>query len=322
MCGIAGFLRVGGFRAPDAQRILAAQCQTLLHRGPDDIGTWIDADAGIALGHRRLSILDLSPAGHQPMMSASGRYVIVLNGEIYNHLEIRARLEAADSAPDWRGHSDTESLLAGFDRWGLEFTLGLAAGMFAFAVWDRQDKTLTLARDRMGEKPLYYGWQGGALLYGSELKALRAHPDFRGTIDHSVVASYMRHGYVRAPHSIYHNIFKLVPGASVRFSRNHAAGFVPAPQVYWSLREVVVRGRRDPFPGDEEAAAGELENLLRRSIASQSIADVSVGAFLSGGIDSSLVVALMQAQSSRAVRSLTTRMTRSSEISFPEAWVV
>src|SRR6266851_578987 len=305
MCGIAGFVKVGGFSEADARRTIDAQTGTLFHRGPDDGGTWLDPDAGVALGHRRLSVLDLSPAGHQPMVSATGRYVVVLNGEIYNHLDIRARLDGAESAPAWRGHSDTETLLASIDRWGIEFTLGISAGMFAFVVWDRHERTLTLARDRMGEKPLYYGWQGGSFLFGSELKALRVHPGFRREIDREVLADYMRHGYIRAPHCIYQNIFKLLPGTYLQVSTSRAAGVLPAPKIYWSMREVVEQGRRDPFQGDEEEAARILEDLLGRAVALQSIADVSLGAFLSGGIDSSLVVALMQARSSKPVKTFT-----------------
>jgi asparagine synthase (glutamine-hydrolysing) len=305
MCGIAGFLKVGGYSAVDGQRTIDAQTRTLLHRGPDDEGTWQDPAAGIALGHRRLSILDLSIAGHQPMVSASGRYVIVLNGEIYNHLEIRTRLAGAESTPQWRGHSDTETLLASIDRWGIESTLELSVGMFAFAVWDRHDRTLTLARDRMGEKPLYYGWADGSLIFGSELKALRVHPDFRPQLDRDVLADYMRHGYVRAPGCIYENTFKLLPGTYLQLPANQPAGNLPSPKSYWSLRGVADQGRRDPFQGDDEQAARLLEDLLGQAVALQSIADVSLGAFLSGGIDSSLVVALMQARSTRPIQTFT-----------------
>jgi asparagine synthase (glutamine-hydrolysing) len=305
MCGITGFLKSGGFSEPDARCIIDRQTRTLLHRGPDDGGTWMDAGAGIALGHRRLSILDLSPAGHQPMVSASGRYVIVLNGEIYNHLDIRARLDSAESPPPWRGHSDTETLLAALDRWGIEAALNISVGMFAFAVWDRQERTLILARDRMGEKPLYYGWQGGLFLFGSELKAIRAHPNFRAEINREVLADYMRHGYVRAPHCIYQNVHNLLPGTYLQLSMNQSAGNLLFPKSYWSVREAVEHGRRDPFRGGDEEAVRMLEDLLGRAVALQSIADVSLGAFLSGGIDSSLVVALMQAQSSRPVKTFT-----------------
>ncbi|MGO8828771.1 MAG: asparagine synthase (glutamine-hydrolyzing) [Steroidobacteraceae bacterium] len=305
MCGITGFLTAGGFSEAEAQHTVEEQTRTLMHRGPDDGGTWVDPDAGIALGHRRLSILDLSLAGHQPMVSASGRYVIVLNGEIYNHLDLRARLDAAGSAPRWRGHSDTETLLAGIDQWGIESTLASSVGMYAFAVWDRHEKTLTLVRDRMGEKPLYYGWQGGSFLFGSELKAMLVHPGFRPVIDREVLADYMRRGYIRAPQCIYRDIFKLLPGTYLQLSMHDTAGALPAPKHYWSLREVVEQGRRDPFQGDEQEAARTLEELLGRAVALQSIADVSLGAFLSGGIDSSLIVALMQAHSSKPVKTFT-----------------
>jgi len=305
MCGITGFFKVGGFAEADARHTIDAQTTTLLHRGPDDGGTWLDPGAGVALGHRRLSVLDLSPAGHQPMVSASGRYVIVLNGEIYNHLDIRARLSGVQSAPTWRGHSDTETLLEGIDRWGIECTLSAVVGMFAFAVWDRRDKTLTLARDRMGEKPLYYGWQAGSFLFGSELKAIRVYPGFRTEIDRQVLADYVRRGYIRAPQCIYKDVFKLLPGTYLQLSNAQPVGTLPFARVYWSLLEVMDHGRHDPFPGDDEEAAGMLEELLGCAVAQQSIADVPLGAFLSGGIDSSLIVALMRARSSRPIKTFT-----------------
>jgi asparagine synthase (glutamine-hydrolysing) len=304
MCGIAGHFRPGGFSETDAQAAIGAQTQTLTHRGPDDVGTWLDPGAGIALGHRRLSILDLSTAGHQPMISASGRYVIILNGEIYNHLDIRARLDATEG-PRWRGHSDTETLLAAIDRWSIETSLKFTVGMFAFAVWDRQEKILTLARDRMGEKPLYYGWHGGSFLFGSELKALRAYPGFHASVDRDVLADYLHRGFIRAPRCIYRDFFKLLPGCYLQLRASEAAGVLPEPRTYWSLRQAVEQARRDPFQGDAEEASRQLEDLLGRAVAGQSIADVSLGAFLSGGIDSSMVVALMQAQSSKPVKTFT-----------------
>ncbi|MDI6748790.1 MAG: asparagine synthase (glutamine-hydrolyzing) [Rhodocyclaceae bacterium] len=286
---------------------------TLIHRGPDDVGVWVDADAGIALGHRRLAILDLSPAGHQPMVSTSGRYVIAFNGEIYNHLELRkalSKLGAGGTAPAWRGHSDTETLLAAFEAWGIEKTLTRCVGMFALALWDRETRTLTLARDRIGEKPLYYGWVRGALVFGSELKALRAYPGFDNVIERRALALFMRHNYVPAPWSIFENIWKLPPGCYVQFA---AAELTPGAspsgrgevKPYWSLREVAEAGLPDPFTGSEAEAVVELERLLLQSIAGQMVADVPLGAFLSGGIDSSTVVALMQAQSSRPVKTFT-----------------
>lgn len=298
MCGIAGFW--GEFGA-DARTTLDAMTSTLAHRGPDDAGAWLDEPSGIALGHRRLSILDLSPAGHQPMLSRCGRYVIVFNGEIYNHLDIRRELEAAGAQPGWRGHSDTETLLAALSHWGVTPTLQRMAGMFAFALWDRETHTLSLARDRLGEKPLYYGRLGTTLVFASELKALRAHPRWHGEIDRGALSLLLRHNYIPAPHSIYCAIRKLLPGTLLLLRADGSS----QETCYWSAAEVAERGVAEPFAGDERAAAGELERLLSRSVGRQMIADVPLGAFLSGGIDSSLIVALMQAQSARPVKTFT-----------------
>jgi asparagine synthase (glutamine-hydrolysing) len=304
MCGITGFLRKTGLPA-DHETVLRRQTGCLAHRGPDDEGLWIDAAAGIALGHRRLAIIDLSEAGKQPMSSDSGRLVLVYNGEIYNHLELRSELQGAGAAPAWRGHSDTETLLAGFEHWGIEETLRRANGMFAIALWDRTDRKLTLARDRLGEKPLYYGWQGDTLLFGSELKAVRAHPAFRAEIDRGALAALLRSGYVPAPVSIYRGIRKLSAGCTVEFSPASEAGSEPAPRAYWSLRAVAEQGFAHPFEGDDSAAVSRLDSLLRMAVHRQTIADVPLGAFLSGGIDSTTVVAMLQAQSSRRVRTFT-----------------
>lgn len=305
MCGIAGFFRPSGLAPAAARFDLEKMSATLSHRGPDDAGIWMDCAAGVALGHRRLSILDLSPAGHQPMVSASGRYVIIFNGEIYNHPDIFEEIERSGSPPAWRGHSDTEILLSAFDCWGIDAGLTKAAGMFAFALWDRQEQVLTLARDRAGEKPLYYGWQGDAILFGSELKALRAHPAFNAAVDRSVLSGYFRDGYIRAPHSIYQDIFKLPPGTYVHFSRQAQRGIMPKPHAYWSLRDVARQGLAKPFAGSDAEAIDRLETDLSRAVAQQRIADVPLGAFLSGGIDSSTITALMQAQSSRRVKTFT-----------------
>lgn len=299
MCGIAGFFSPADFGAESATVHVCGMSDALAHRGPDDSGQWIDADAGIALGHRRLSILDLSAAGHQPMCSASGRYVIVLNGEIYNHLELRAEL-GGDTR--WRGHSDIETLLAVIERWGLDRTLEKTVGMFAFALWDRTERVLTLARDRIGEKPLYYGWQGKHFLFGSGLGALSKHPAFQGEMNRDVLTLYLRHGYIPAPYSIYRGIQKLLPGTTLRLDRSCAAGSLPQPEPYWSLRDVTLAGRAWPFGGSDREAVDELERLLRRAVSLQRVADVPLGAFLSGGVDSSTVVALMQQQSSSRVR--------------------
>jgi len=306
MCGLSGFLQSGGFDASAAQASVRCMADALRHRGPDDAGVWVDAAVGVALGHRRLSILDLSPAGQQPMVSACGHYVVAYNGEIYNHLELRAELQAQGAAPPWRGHSDTETLLAAVAAWGVEAALKRCVGMFAWALWDRQLRQLTLARDRMGEKPLYYGWQGGVLLFGSELKALRAHPGFCTEVDRNVLALYLRHAYVPGPYSIYQGIYKLPAGAYLTLdAQAQPASALPSPRCYWRAWDAA-SAAAEPGPElDDATALTELEALLNQSIAGQRVADVPLGAFLSGGIDSSLVVALMQAQSSQPVQTFT-----------------
>ena len=304
MCGLAGFL--GGVvtqgHAGD-KAVLNRMTDTIVSRGPDDSGHWVDVDHRIGLGHRRLAIVDLSAAGHQPMPSASSRYVIAFNGEIYNHLQLRKELEVGGRAPAWRGHSDTETLLAGFDTWGIETTVKLAIGMFAFAVWDRQTDTLTLGRDRLGEKPLYYGWQGSGstavFLFGSELKALRAHPAFESKIDRGALCLQLRNNYIPAPYSIYEGISKLPPGSLLTVSLQQRD---PTVWKYWCGLQTAEAGVANPFEGSAEQAVDQLEVLLKDAIRQQMMADVPLGAFLSGGVDSSTVVALMQAQSTRAVK--------------------
>ena len=303
MCGLAGILGPPGAAGDDTLRATALRmADTLRHRGPDDGGAWSDAAAGVALGFRRLAIVDLSPEGRQPMASASGRYVLAFNGEIYNHRELRRELEAAGSGP-FRGHSDTEVMLSAFGHWGLAGAVGRFVGMFAFALWDRDERALHLGRDRMGEKPLFYGRAGSAFLFGSELKALRAHPDFRAGVDRDALALYLRLGYVPAPYSIYQGIRKLPPGTTLTIAAG--AGDEPGPVPYWSARRAAEAGAARPFEGTEADAADELERLLRDAVGRQMVADVPLGAFLSGGIDSSTVVALMQSQSPRPVRTFT-----------------
>ena len=300
MCGLTGFWQPCDFYPGSAEAIAEKMAERIIHRGPDDRGVWIDKSCGIVMAHRRLAILELSQAGHQPMVSASGRYVIVFNGEIYNHLDLRKEL--GDAA--WRGHSDTETLLAGFEGWGIETTLKRTVGMFAIAVWDREGKTLTLARDRIGEKPLYYGFQKNTFLFGSELKALKAHPDFMGEIDRDVLCLYLRHSYIPAPYSIYKGIKKLLPGHYIQFFL--ASGLHDSreaiPQTYWNMAEVAEKGQSHPFAGSDADAITILDEQLKQAIGLQMISDVPLGAFLSGGVDSSTIVALMQAQSSRPIR--------------------
>lgn len=310
MCGFVGFL--GGIAMQGAageEALLQRMADTIAHRGPDDAGYWHDIDRRIGLGHRRLSILDLSPAGHQPMHSASSRYVIAFNGEIYNHLELRNSLSlmaGSGGDPRWRGHSDTETLLAGFDAWGIQGTVERAIGMFAFAVWDRQTSTLTLARDRLGEKPLYYGWQGrgsrAVFLFGSELKSLRAHPLFENGIDRNALTLQLRHNCIPAPHSIYQGISKLPPAHMLTVSLKNPE---PKKWAYWTGAQIAESGVNEPFSGNASEAVDELETLLKDAVRQQMMADVPLGAFLSGGVDSSTIVALMQAQSPRPVKTFT-----------------
>lgn len=303
MCGFVGFLTAGQWaRDEAAPGLLARMANTIVHRGPDSAGYWHDTASGIALGHRRLAIVELSPAGAQPMHSACGRYALAFNGEIYNYLDLRREL---GDLP-WRGHSDTETLLAGFSAWGIRATIERCIGMFAIAVWDKKERQLTLARDRLGEKPLYYGWQGqgadACLLFGSDLAALKAHPAFAAGINRDALALYMRHNAIAAPHSIYQGIHKLSPGCLLTIS---LAQREPKIEPYWSLAQAAQRGVATPFAGKDAEAVDALEALLKDAVRQQMMADVPLGAFLSGGIDSSTVVALMQAQSKQPVKTFT-----------------
>lgn len=305
MCGLAGFLDLAADRPADALTAVAGRmADTLVHRGPDDRGTWADPAAGVALGFRRLSILDLSPAGHQPMASAAGRYVLAFNGEIYNYAALRAELEAAGKAPAFRGHSDTEVMLAAFEAWGVGEAVRRLVGMYGFAVWDRQARKLTLGRDRLGEKPMYYGWAGRVFLFGSELKALKAHPAFQGKVSRDALALLLRHSYIPAPHSIYDGVHKLPPGSTLTVDPAAGPG-VAEPVAYWSPRAAAEAGAADPFAGTDDEAVDELDRRLRETVRAEMVADVPLGAFLSGGVDSSLVVGLMQAQSPRPVKTFT-----------------
>lgn len=299
MCGITGYW---SNKTGPSEQLGAAMAQRIAHRGPDGSGVWVDGDSGVVLAHRRLAIIDLSEAGHQPMPSASGRYVISFNGEIYNFGQLRAELEQAGLAPAWRGGSDTEVMLAAFDAWGLRETLTKLNGMFALALWDRQQRTLTLARDRMGEKPLYYGRAGDSFLFGSELKSFYAHPDFVPEIDRDALSSYLRHNYVPGPKSIYRGIAKLPPAHFITLHSPDADR--PSPECYWDLDAVAQQGIASSF-SDEREAEEQLEALLVDSVGLRMVSDVPLGAFLSGGYDSTLIAALMQAQSSRPVKTFT-----------------
>jgi len=312
MCGIAGILSSRSVEAAT----LAAMSDRLRHRGPDDDGIWIDDSGRVGFGHRRLAIIDLSPAGRQPMRSADGRYVLSYNGEIYNHAEIRREVDRQFGPLAWRGHSDTETLVEAIARWGLESTLQRCVGMFALSLWDVKERTLQLARDRFGEKPLYYGWVGGNFVFASELSAIQRLPRFNNPIDRRALQQFSAYNYVPAPLSIFQRIYKLQPGCILTASLEAAANEQAAPmqsgflssslkiERYWSYRTTLLDGLDDPIE-DEGMALEELEAALSQAVMGQSLADVPVGAFLSGGIDSSTIVALYQKYSSRPVRTYT-----------------
>jgi len=302
MCGIAGAWLPEAGQPEDSLLALGRRLgAAIAHRGPDDAGAWAEPGAGLVLAHQRLAIVDLSPEGHQPMTSADGRWVIAFNGEIYDHARIRAELLALGHG--FRGRSDSEVLLAAISQWGVEAALTRGNGMLALAAWDRRERVLWLARDRLGKKPLYYGRSHGRLVFGSELSALRALPGFQPEVDPDALALLLRLDYIPAPHSILRGVRKLPAGHLLRLDAAAMAGAdLPAPRAWWSAlesqRAAITRG----FDGDEPAALGQLDALLRDATALRMEADVPLGCFLSGGTDSSLVAALMQAQSSRPVR--------------------
>jgi len=298
MCGLSGFVTPSGFENTNASATLQLMTEEIKHRGPDDHGQWIDPENGIAIGHRRLAIIDLTKAGHQPMESE--RFVIAFNGEIYNHLELRTRL----GDKYWTGHSDTETLLWGIQEWGLRMTLQACVGMFSLVLWDKKERKLSLARDRAGEKPLYYGWQGKTFLFGSELKALQRHPDFKSDIDRQTLELYIRRGYVPAPFSIFSGIKKLTPGTILEISPDRLDDGSTKPEHYWSLRNFLEDNSQKLDISPDEGVK-ELEALLLSSIKGQLLSDVPLGAFLSGGIDSSLIVSLMQSVSTKPVKTFT-----------------
>ena len=305
MCGLAGFIHPKAVQT-DAQlrQQVALMNEAISARGPDSAGAWSDATQGVALGHRRLAIMDLSPAGEQPMLSHCGRYVMVFNGEVYNHHQLRRQLESEGVCVSWRGHSDTEVMLAAIAHWGVEHAVTQFNGMFAFALWDRKHNSLTLARDRLGEKPRSYGWVNGIFFFASTLDACRAHPEFEAKIDPSVQALYLRHGQVPAPYSIFKGMRKLLPGQLLVLAKHDLEqAHLPMTHYYWQPRSIVEQALSHPFQGSEQEAIDELDRLLKDAVAMRMEADVPLGAFLSGGFDSSLVVALMQQASPQQVNS-------------------
>jgi asparagine synthase (glutamine-hydrolysing) len=305
MCGIAGFLGDSDHDVEALRDRINRMCVTLRHRGPDDSGCYVEEKIGLALGHRRLSILDLSSAGHQPMRSQSGRYVMVFNGEIYNHLALRKELESGGASLSWRGHSDTETLLACIDQWGFAKSLLRLVGMFALAVWDNRDRRLFLARDRMGEKPLYYGRQGGVFLFASELAAFREHPAFEGKVDRASLASLLRENCIPGTQCVYQGLRKLAPGFFVEIPAEHVLGQEPVQTSYWKLSDAIRAGKKEPFAGSDAEAVARLNELLRQAVSGQMVADVPLGVMLSGGTDSSLVTGVMQELSGYPIRTFT-----------------
>ena len=320
MCGIAGVLDPISSTSADRLSALASTMAACVeHRGPDDSGLWVDADAGVAFGHRRLAVIDLGAGGAQPMVSSGGRWVLAYNGEIYNHVEVRHRLERAGTR--FRGGSDTEVLVAAVERWGLDRALDACEGMFAAALWDRRDRDLHLLRDRFGEKPLYYGWAGKLFAFGSELKALCALPGFDAELNRGAVKSYLRHNCVPAPDTIWRGVHKLRPGHLVTV-HEPSQGVLPDQRCYWSAADAVARARQNQLTGSDSEMTDQLEDALSDAVAARMVADVPVGAFLSGGIDSSTIVALMQRQSSRPVRTFTVGFADRSFDESPEAAAV
>jgi asparagine synthase (glutamine-hydrolysing) len=302
MCGIAGFITPGLTNAMTLMRHVSGMTNAIIHRGPDDEGAWVEESAGLALGHRRLSIQDLSPAGHQPMASHCGRWVISYNGETYSGPELCPLLKARGTV--FQGHSDTEVMLEAIAAWGLEAAVKQFIGMFAFALWDRKEQTLYLVRDRLGIKPLYWGNAGPTFLFGSELKALLAHPDFHPNLNPQALAAYLKHAYVPTPLSIYEGVYKLPPGTILCRTPDGQI----TKKTFWSLEESITTGlsslEQDPNPSPEEAL-DDLEELLGDAVGRRMIADVSVGTFLSGGIDSSLITAIAQQHSAKPIQTFT-----------------
>ncbi len=301
MCGIVGFFSETGFEKAEAEKTATAMSDAIRHRGPDAAGVWVDQDVGLVLAHRRLSIIDVSEAGAQPMVSASGRYVISYNGEIYNFEDLRSQLNQQGQNPEWRGHSDTEVLLGAIDAWGVEAVLPKLNGMFAFGLWDRKEQALWLARDRFGEKPLYYGRSGNVFLFASELKAFGRHPGFRPQVDPNALSAFVKYGFVPHVQSIYQGIRKLPPGGWVRISAQTRFRDIPDARLFWDIDDVVTGARKAGFDGDLASAADRLDELLGKAVSARMVSDVPLGGLLSGGLDSSLIVAMMQAHSSRPV---------------------
>ena len=305
MCGFTGIIKQNHLLSDDEfTAMLTNMSARIKHRGPDDSGVWSDVVAGIGFAHRRLAVLDLSEAGKQPMVSISGRFIMVYNGEVYNFQELRKILEN-EGFYIWRGYSDTEVILAAIEYWGVRKTLDKLIGMFAFALWDRKDRNLYLARDRMGEKPLYYGYNNNTLFFGSDLASFAKSSFWSPELNHNALGLFLKYGYIPAPLSIYKNMYKLPPGTYIRLGLNKlndSRSNLPEPTPYWSFTDTIEHGRNHPFSGNSNEVLEELERLLDQSVNMQKIADVPLGTFLSGGIDSSLVTAVLQNNSTQPVK--------------------
>jgi len=302
MCGIVGY--ISKLEAQHSMDVLLSMVNSLEHRGPDDFGLWLNKNKTVGLGHRRLAIVELSKAGSQPMSSLDSRFTIIFNGEIYNNSELRKLLKSKGYDINWRGYSDTETILNCFIHFGFKQTLQLIVGMFALALWDDRDQVLNIARDKFGEKPIYWGWQNQNFIFGSELKALKKYPMFIGKINRNAISLLLRFNYIPAPHSIYEGISKLLPGHFISVPCGKGQNEV-RPEQYWSMSTAIEKSKKSLFTGSEVEAVNILENKLCKAISGQMLADVPLGAFLSGGIDSSLVVALMQKQSFKRIQTFT-----------------
>ena len=304
MCGITGFYNTNADKAAAQRRIIGqAMGQSIAHRGPDAKDVWVAPEVPLVLAHRRLAVIDLSDGGRQPMHSSTGRYVVTYNGEIYNYPELQAELEAAGRT--FKSRSDTEVMLTAFEHWGINQTLQKLNGMFVMALWDQKERQLHFVRDRFGKKPLYIGWAGSDLVFGSELKSFHAHPDFKPEINRDALALYMRYGYLHAPYSIFHNVWQLLPAARMTLdlgSLKAAENLADKMELYWSLKNAAEAGLSNVTNKSDAEIIEEFEGLLENAVAQRMISDVPFGAFLSGGIDSSTIVALMQKKSSMPVK--------------------
>ena len=305
MCGIAGIIKNQNSDSLDLKYQIKKMSSSIEHRGPDNSDYWLDNNSGVALGHQRLSVIDLSNAGNQPMQFVNGRFVISFNGEIYNHLEIRKEIDSFNQKKtEWNSSSDTETLLKAFEIWGVKKTLNICSGMFSIALWDKKRKNLILGRDRFGEKPLYYGWVNNDFVFASELKAIKTIENFNNPICKQALSAYLKFNYVPSPLSIYKNLYKLEPGTFIEIDQSIDTFNKIKLNQFWSLGNIVKNSYNNQFTGEDDGIK-ELEKRLTKSVKSQMLSDVPLGAFLSGGVDSSLIVSLMQKENLKPINTFT-----------------